>query len=629
MSNAIRLSFLFLLTILPVQAAAQQAELTDLSGRAALEAFMDGIIAAQLKAHDVPGATLSIVKDGEVLLAKGYGWADAARTRPVDPRRTLFRPGSVAKLFTWTAVMQLAEQGKLDLDRDVNEYLTQFKIPEKYGKPVTLRHLMTHTPGFEDGALGFLFSDDETELVPLAESLAAHMPARVRPPGTHAAYSNWGTALAGLIVANVSGMDYETYIERNILQPLGMNNSTFREPLPDELAPDMSEGLKRETGLFKDQGFEFVSNFGPAGALSSTAADMANFMIAHLQDGRFADQRILSATTAQQMHARAFGHDDRIPGMALGFYEMQVNGRRLIAHGGDTLWFHTNLILLPEEGLGLYVSFNAPAGASARSELVQVFMDRYFPAPEPETIDPPGDFSERAAEYAGAYRANRRSYTKFERIFGLGGDLIIGVTDENRLLLSGSEPRQLVEVGKDLFRVADGEDRFAFRRGEGGKVTHLYGLFPALAFDKLEWWETAQLHQLILGLGLAVFAGVVAGTLWGGRKWFAMARGEKIARLTVFAASTLYLAFVTGLAVLLVPHGIKIVFNYPPGIEIVLGLSVAAAALTAFALLMMFRAWAGGYWSVFGRLRYTFVVLILTAFTLSLWYWNAIGWWNL
>ncbi|HEY8351667.1 MAG TPA: serine hydrolase domain-containing protein, partial [Sphingomonadales bacterium] len=191
----------------PVDGAMPQpGEPRDLGDLAELETYLDGVVKAEMGARKLVGAAISIVKDGEVIFAKGYGFEDLERRVPVDPAMTLFRPGSVSKLFTWTAIMQLVEQGKIDLDADVNRYLTQFQIPEAFGAPVTIRNLLTHSGGFEDGGIGYLFVESPDEIVPLAESLARHIPGRVRPPttdfasGTGVAYSNYGTALAGLIV---------------------------------------------------------------------------------------------------------------------------------------------------------------------------------------------------------------------------------------------------------------------------------------------------------------------------------------------------------------------------------------------------------------------------------------------
>ncbi len=227
-------------------------------------AFLDGILPQQLAREDVAGVVVSVVKDGKVLFAKGYGYSDVEKKVPVSPDTTLFRPGSISKLFTWTSVMQLVEQGKLDLDRDINDYL-DFKIPATYPKPITLRNVMTHTPGFEE-TVQELFVGDAKDLKPLGPYLKEHLPERIFPPGTTPAYSNYATAMAGYIVQRVSGQDYFDYIDEHILKPLGMTHSTFRQPLPDSLASMMSKGYDVASQPAKK--FEFVEAM-PAGSSSA------------------------------------------------------------------------------------------------------------------------------------------------------------------------------------------------------------------------------------------------------------------------------------------------------------------------------------------------------------------------
>jgi CubicO group peptidase (beta-lactamase class C family) len=244
-------------------------------------AWLEGFLPYALQSSDVAGAVVVVVKDGEVLIQKGYGYADVAQQTPVDAERTLFRIGSVAKLFTWTAVMQLVESGRLDLDRDVNEYL-DFTIPPRDGKPITLRNLMTHTPGFEE-VLKNLITDDPGRLPPLDEYLKTWTPERIYPPGEVPAYSNYGATLAGYIVQRVSGEPYDDYIDRHVFEPLGMANTTTRQPLPARFAPRMSKGYMLGSGSAEP--YELVGP-SPAGAAAATGADMARFMIAYLQEGQ-------------------------------------------------------------------------------------------------------------------------------------------------------------------------------------------------------------------------------------------------------------------------------------------------------------------------------------------------------
>jgi CubicO group peptidase (beta-lactamase class C family) len=242
---------------------------------AELESFMDGAMAALLEAHDVAGGTVSVVKDGEIFFAKGYGWADAEQRIPINPATSMFRIASVSKLFAWTAVMQLWEQGKVDLDEDVNTYL-DFSIPATFAEPITLAHLLTHTAGFEDRAKG-LFADGIEDLAPLGEVLAKNIPARVVPPGEVAAYSNYGAGLAGYIVQRVSGVPFQQYVEDYIYAPLGMSHSTFRQPVQPELEAFLAPGHSFTGGVHEVQDFEYDPVVAD-GAMSTSAGDMPGWV---------------------------------------------------------------------------------------------------------------------------------------------------------------------------------------------------------------------------------------------------------------------------------------------------------------------------------------------------------------
>ncbi len=279
------------------------------------DVFLDGLVPALLEHNDVAGAVIMIVKDGKVLYANGYGYSDVKSRKPVSVDDTLFRPGSISKLFTCTAVMQLVEQGKLDLDRDVNDYL-DFKIPATYAQPVTLRRIMTHTAGFVEWGKD-LFVPTAADLEPIGEVLPNHLPARIFAPGEMPAYSNYAMTIAGYIVQRISGEKFEDYIANHIYKPLGIVHSTFVQPLPTDLKPLMSSGFALASGGAKE--FEFV-NSAPAGSMSTSAGDIAKFMIAHLQDGRYGDVQILKPETAKLMHSRAFGPVPELNGMALAFF---------------------------------------------------------------------------------------------------------------------------------------------------------------------------------------------------------------------------------------------------------------------------------------------------------------------
>ncbi len=330
----------------------------------------------QLEQADIAGATVAIVKDGQLLFSRGYGYSDYEKKVPVSAENTLFRPGSVSKLFTWTSVMQLVEQGKLDLDRDVNDYL-DFKMPATFGKPTTLRDIMTHRSGLEE-TIKDLFVGSEKDLRPIAQYLPAHLPNQIFPPGTIPAYSNYATTVAAYIVQRVSGQLFEDYVEQHIFQPLNMTHATFRQPLPENLKPFMSNGYSRASQGAKP--FENVE-VAPAGSLSASAESMSHFMIAHLQNGHYGNVQILKPETAVQMHARQDGWPATMNAQALGFYEESRNGHRIIGHAGDTEYFHSDLHLILDANVGFFVSYNSAGrdDVSPREVLFQKFLNRYFP----------------------------------------------------------------------------------------------------------------------------------------------------------------------------------------------------------------------------------------------------------
>ena len=369
-----------------------------------LAAFIDGVLAQQIDNREVAGAVVSVVAGKRILFTRGYGFADVERRVPVDPARTLFRPGSTSKLFTWTALMQLVEQGRVDLDGEVNRYL-DFRIPDSGYRPILVRHLLDHSLGFEDR--GGIRAKTVADLMPLGQWLAANVPTRVREPGVETSYSNYGTALAGYIVQRVSGEPFPDYAERHVFKPLGMDRTTFREPLPAALRADMASGYDVVEGRFVARPFELYGNIGPAGSGSSTAEDMARFMLAHLHDGATGSGRILKPQTTRLMHSNLSANARSLPGFAHGFYVVREGGPRLIGHGGNTAYFHSMMLIAPEQDFGIFVSFTGGDAASqARTELIDAVIGRVFPA----TLAPRWAGAPPSPPL-GSYRTNRRTYS--------------------------------------------------------------------------------------------------------------------------------------------------------------------------------------------------------------------------
>lgn len=471
-----------------------------------LEAFLDGIVPLQLQREDIAGAVVLVVKDGKVLFGKGYGYADVAKKTPVTTDATLFRPGSISKLFTWTAVMQMVEAGKLDLDRDVNDYL-DFKIPPRDGKPITLRNIMTHTAGFEE-TVQQLFIRDSKGLVPLDQYVKEHLPNRIFAPGTLPAYSNYATTLAGYIVQRVSGQPFDDYIEQHIFNPLGMTRTTFRQPLPAALAPMMSKGYGRGSEPAKP--FEVVQAF-PAGSVSTTAMDMSHFMIAHLQDGQYEGAQILKPETAKLMHSVAFQNLPQLPGMCLGFYEETRNGHRIIGHGGDTEDFHSDLHLILDQNVGFFVSYNSAGKGEnrPRESLFHAFLDRYYPYQVPDT-PALATAKEDAAKVAGRYLSSRRGDTTLFWVLNAIDQLNVVANPDGTISASAlkdlnGKPQKFREIAPMLYREVDGQDMLGFKHDQDSGRDIMAIDFPFMVFEKDHWYEKSSLANFIIITSLSVF----------------------------------------------------------------------------------------------------------------------------
>jgi CubicO group peptidase (beta-lactamase class C family) len=478
-----------------------------------LESFLDRIIPRQLEVNHIPGATIAVVKDGRVLLAKGYGFADLEKQMPVVANKTLFRTGSVAKLLTWTAVMQLVEQGKIDLDADINTYLETFKIPATYPQPITMKHLLTHTAGFEDKLIGYSRKTSE-DLEPLGSFVAKRIPARIFPPGKVTAYSNYGTTLAGYIVESVSKTPYERYIQKNILEPLGMTRSDFQQP-PKKFLSDIAHGYTYNDGNFRRGAYE-IMQIVPAGALNSTASDMANFMISQLQGGVFAGKRILQTSTVIDIQQQHFTNDPRVSGMAYGFYQAKIRGQRVLLHHGETAFFRTLLAIIPEQKLGLYVAYNAAGGSSAHDALLDAILERYFADTTKPlksaamTVDP--------KRFVGQYLSTRAPRSTLEKVVQLfipfyqpimvrannKTSLEIQIPAQKALDSVRYRPSSWQAVDATKFRRSDGKDTLVF--SEKPSTVLFFDSKPPRGYVRLSWFDTLMFQPIIPLSSLLGFA---------------------------------------------------------------------------------------------------------------------------
>jgi CubicO group peptidase (beta-lactamase class C family) len=604
--------------------------------KADVEAFFDGIVPLQLERSDIAGASVLVMKDGWAILKKGYGYADLSKKKAVDPDTTMFRLASISKLFTWTAVMQLVEQGKLNLDTDINQYL-DFQIASGFGKPIVIRNLMTHTAGFEEEVRDIILTDPKLE-TPLREFLIQNQPRRIFPPGQIPAYSNYGVGLGGYIVQRVSGVPFEQYVAEHIFQPLGMNHSSFHEPLKPELSAFVSDGYKNSTDE-PAVGFE-IFNPAPAGGVSSTAADMGRFAQALLNGGELEGHRILKPETLNAMWMRQFAASDSLPGICMGFYQVWRNGLHFIGHEGDLIAFHSMFFIEPKEKLLLFISYNsAGSETKTRDELLNGFADRYYPyTPAPAFQKLP---TQELAAIAGTYESTRRADSTKLKLLDLM-DQGHAFTDKDGVLKI-DEARDLRDhvrkwkpLSKDLWQEEDGQNLLFAIRDPSGKVVRVANVFAGVQFQRVPWYERDRtVLPLLCASLLSVLLVFLASLLRLGRRILLRKRSPLLPQ-----QGTIWLTAgprIAAFAWVLLAIGVTILMSslqnatVPPTHTadkyfVMINWAVALAIfLTIFAVSSGLRVWSRVDLRFISKLKFSLVAaacLFLTWFAV---HWNLIG----
>ncbi|MFF8592604.1 serine hydrolase domain-containing protein [Streptomyces sp. NPDC015220] len=595
-------------------------------GRSGLGALLDGLVRRQLSEYRIPGASVVVVRRDGSVLSRGYGQADVARGVRSDPERTGYFMASDAKLFTAVAVLQQVERGKLALDTDVNRYLKHFRIKNTYpGHPVTVRQLLTHTAGFDASILGRGGTSPEPAGA-LGESLAAHQPARVRPPGRVASYDNYGVALAGHLVEQVTGVPFASYVERSVLRPLGMTRTTFAAPGARTRAT-LAVGYRPGDGGQRAEDGQYGA-WTPTGAGAiTTAADMGRLMRALLDDGG----PVLASASARAMLHRQFGNDPRLPGLGYVLEERDRDGMRMWVKDGDLPGFHGNLALLPGAGVGVYVVYNGDgtdgAASYAGQELVDRVADELAAGGDGggQGASAPGKTAAAArsaalrgsasgaAAYGGYYRSTRTSGTDLTRAAALTSAVHVGAAADGTLTTTGlsRDPRageqHWLPVAPGVFQERGGQDRIAFRDGRLALASD-----PTEVFELLPWYASPVLHQraLLGGLGVVGLAVVLVPltALVRRRRAAERPRGARVAWALGWATGALLTA-ATVCFVLLTGDGNAlnraVLVGDSPLLTLIPALVAAALAGTALLAVCTVLAWRRRWWRLPGRVTFT------------------------
>jgi CubicO group peptidase (beta-lactamase class C family) len=482
-----------------------------------LEIWFDAWLNHEIKQQDLAGIAVSVVHQGEVVFSKGYGYADV-ESKTVLTADHLVRPGSIAKLFTWTAVMQLVERGQLSLDADIRQYL-DFDLQLNFDEPVTMRHLMTHTAGFSEVAKGLFASQTSSNSNELW--LKAYTPTQSFKPGTVPSYSNYGVALAGYIVERVSGLPFEDYADIAIFKPLKMQGASFKNQFDDSTKHMLVSSYALASQPAKP--FEAIAGT-PAGSLSISANDMAKFMIAHLNEGKWQNVPLLSPNTIRLMHNYTAINIHGLNAMALGFYRADRNGHTIIGHGGDTLYHHSDLKLIPEFNTGIFVSISGigkdGAAYKLRPAIMNRFIDRYFPCNNCSEVNKQtqvmADSALRAKKVAGNYISSRTSFDTILQVGNLFQQLNVRALPNGDLLIPAftqpsGQPWIWRETSPYLWQQIGGQEKISVELNSNDEVTKLStsSLAPIASWLPATASQNSTLHLFLLGIATLTALGAL------------------------------------------------------------------------------------------------------------------------
>jgi CubicO group peptidase (beta-lactamase class C family) len=610
----------------------------------ALTATLDAQVPAAMAARRIPGAAIVVVDADGTLFERGYGVENLASREPIDPERTVFRVASVSKLFTATAAMQLVERDVLDLDRDVNDALSTVRVPRLSDRPVTLRHLLTHTAGLGARFLGYA-AHDRADLIPLGDYLAQRLPSPFLAPGQVFSYANHGTALAGLLVAEAHGVPFAQAVEASLFAPLGMRSSHF-DP-PPALTERMATGYVLAGGEPRPLPLEYQHAL-PAGSLVTSAHDMARFLRAHLSGGALDGRSILQPDSVATMQQKQFSHHPRMRGIGIGFLEYEVQGWRCVGHDGDTGGFNARAFLVPELGIGLFVAYTGSDSTKRfADDVTRLVLGPVARATRVEMLArraPPADLS----RLAGTYR-----WTRYDRdTFGKGlmayphFQFQVEALDTGVLRIAARPvpvfpTRDFAPVGEGLFQADDGS--LATFREDEGRTTHLLfnpsGVLP-MAFERIARWRSAAVQLALIGLFAWIWPILALGLALALRKqrlFDAELRPAAFLVLAAALANTGFLTFpaTTGLAFFGEDLGLPAFlssaatpqhFFGPSGWMLaVLALPLVALGLEAMVAFAVARAWRDRRGRLGARAALTTLLLLGAGFAALLNEWNLLG----
>ena len=597
-----------------------------------VEDFTDEFFKQNMEQYHVPGVAIAFVKDDQVAFMEGYGYADVENKIKVEPQKTVFGIGSISKLLTTTAVMQQVEAGQIDLNKDVNEYLEAFKVKNTFKAPVTMKSLLTHSSGFIQSSIG-IGTRNLNEIKELGNYLKTALPKIKYEPRTFFSYSNQGMSLAGYIVECISRIKFEDYMKKNIFEPLQMKDSSFKQPIPENMKSNQAIGYGYEVQkqrLFRTPSMYY--HVVPAGGCYTTVEDMSKFIIANLNDGKYKDNQILDKNTMNEMHEQHFTHNEKMPGQAYGFWESFENNKRALFHTGTTDGYASLLYMIPEEKIGFIICYNLPSD-KLRSSFLSSFLDTFYPVIEDEIIPDLKEDKESSEKYEGLYWNVEKPRDTIDKIEILMSEGLISVkeTDNGSLKLTdyyGKAMGEYREIEPAVFQKVQGEEIITFKT-KSAKIDRTYLYFKNEALEKVRWYENRMI-SIILGI-VSLLIVMVSPFIWvtifirGKLKKEEKSFLEKYGAYIGLLSSVLIVVFCVIAAMITMKLGkYAFMFGIPLSLKMTLMIPVLLCGISAGLLVTSVLAWKHNYWTRAKRYFFSIYTGSVILFLICLEFWNMI-----
>lgn len=605
---------------------------------------IDSAANASLKKYNLPGAVICIIKDGKVVLNKGYGYSNIETKKPVNPKNTLFRLASVSKIFTGIAAMQMVEQKKLDLNKDINTYLKNFRFKYLTDRPVYLRDLLTHTAGFDDRYIG-KSAHSEAESIPLDKFIPKFKPEFLYPSGEIYTYSNYGIALAAYLVQLAANTQFDKYTANNIFQPLDMQNTFYR--LPKGRENDLVIGYWDDNGKPRPFAFDFLNDY-PAGQLLSTSEDVSKFILAFLNKGEWKGNRILSEESVKAMESIQFTHNKALQAACGYIFTIDtLNNQKIIMHDGGYVGTSTRLLMLPDKNTGFFIACNE-LNSGFNYDITDIILNSLFPVKKdtvkkyPLTQLPP--YERNVDKFTGYYRFTRYSHKGLEKLgilFGMyGGDMLIKKNENGMLIMPdlAGNPRRLIQVKPLLFQSIDDDYRIGFRQDKDGKITHVF-TNGVSAMEKVHFLYSTVMQQSLMIICLVIFVVIALSGVFG--KMFKSFRKRKETSLLkqpdktsrcIKHISTVYSLYflLFGLSIMIFIPKTEYMLGFAYGLPwifyILQIIPIFAVVLTTRLIYLFFIDKRSQPAKMLQNISYSLFIFMSVIFILMLKYWNLLGW---